>query len=218
MPALAPAPRPASRARPPSRARRSNSTTRCPRAPPPRAASSPATPPPTTTTRARRPPATNSASDGSRMRRVDRAVHRHARVQPADAAVVDADARPRPPARRAAFAADPGRRSSRASSRPGRPRRPAPPRPSPARRFRPRPAIGTPTASRNRIARSLKTPSGSWSPGTKYRSTAASRPVPPLTLKRSIAPVDARLGRSRSSRPARGRRSGTGRPPSGTRR
>ena len=52
---------------------------------------------------------------------------------------------------------------------------------------------GTPTASRKRRARSLKTPSGSSSPGTKYAVDSRVAPVPPLTLSRSIAPVDARL-------------------------
>ena len=59
--------------------------------------------------------------------------------------------------------------------------------------LRPATMTGTPTASRKRRARSLKTPSGSSSPGTKYAVDRRDAPVPPLTLNRSIAPVAARL-------------------------
>src|SRR5439155_759646 len=59
--------------------------------------------------------------------------------------------------------------------------------------FRPATSVGTPTSSRNRIARSLKTPLGSLSPGTKKPVVRRVAPVPPLTLKRSTAPVEATL-------------------------
>ena len=59
--------------------------------------------------------------------------------------------------------------------------------------LRPATSTGTPTACRRRAARSLKTPSGSSSPGTKYAVASRVAPVPPLTLIRSTAPDDVRL-------------------------
>ncbi len=59
--------------------------------------------------------------------------------------------------------------------------------------LRPATTTGTPSAARKRRARSLKTPSGCSSPGTKYAVDRRVAPVPPLTLNRSIASLAARL-------------------------